>query len=61
MVIVISEETGQVSLAHRGRLSRGLSAAELQERLADTGEEEAGPLIGSAAQSTVFDAIPAQE
>jgi hypothetical protein len=33
-VIVVSEETGIVSVAHRGRLKRGISTAELSRILA---------------------------
>lgn len=33
LVVVISEETGQLSLAHRGELERGLKPQELRERL----------------------------
>ena len=38
LVVVISEESGLVSLAEGGQLVRGLSAAELRERL-DVGTE----------------------
>jgi diadenylate cyclase len=38
LVVVISEETGQISLAHRGTLQRGLRPDELEARLA-AGEE----------------------
>jgi len=41
LVVVISEETGQISLAHRGLLHRGLRPDELEERLAAGGEEDA--------------------
>jgi diadenylate cyclase len=40
LVVVISEETGQISLAHRGLLHRGLRPDELEARLAAGGEEE---------------------
>ena len=42
LVVVISEETGQISLAHQGRLYRGLRPDELRQRL------EAGGLESSA-------------
>ena len=35
-----SEETGQISLAHRGILHRGLRPDDLEARLAAGGEEE---------------------
>jgi len=38
-VVVVSEETGQISLAHRGVLHRGLKPADLERRLA-AGEQE---------------------
>lgn len=41
LVVVISEETGQISLAHRGLLARGLRPDELEARLAAGGEPEA--------------------
>ena len=41
LVVVVSEETGQISLAHRGLLSRGLRPDELEARLAAGGEPEA--------------------
>jgi hypothetical protein len=34
VVVVVSEETGNISIACRGRLQRGLTAAELREALA---------------------------
>ena len=34
-VVVVSEQTGLISLAHRGSLERGLTAAKLQNRLAE--------------------------
>lgn len=40
LVVVISEETGQISLAHRGLLIRDLKADELRRRL--KAEDEAG-------------------
>ena len=40
LVVVISEETGQISLAHRGLLHRGLRPDELEARLAAGGEDE---------------------
>ena len=39
LVVVISEETGQISLAHEGRLYRGLRPDELRQRLKAGGEE----------------------
>jgi diadenylate cyclase len=39
LVVVISEETGQISLAHEGRLYRGLRPDELRRRLEAGGEE----------------------
>jgi diadenylate cyclase len=41
LVVVISEETGQISLAHQGRLYRGLRPDELRRRLEAGGREEA--------------------
>ncbi|GBD07530.1 Cyclic di-AMP synthase CdaA [bacterium HR21] len=35
VVVVVSEETGQISLAHSGRLEQGLSPARLRERLGE--------------------------
>jgi diadenylate cyclase len=40
LVVVISEESGQISLAHRGVLYRGLRPDDLESRLAAGGEEE---------------------
>lgn len=45
LVVVISEETGQISLAHRGLLHRGLRPDDLQARLVAGGEEEAVPSV----------------
>jgi diadenylate cyclase len=39
LVVVISEETGQISLAHQGRLYRGLRPDELRRRLEAGGRE----------------------
>ena len=39
LVVVISEETGQISLAHQGRLHRGLRPDELRRRLEAGGRE----------------------
>ena len=33
MVIIVSEETGKISVAYKGNLERGLSVEELEERL----------------------------
>lgn len=33
MTVIVSEETGKISVAYQGSLSRGLSAAELEEKL----------------------------
>jgi diadenylate cyclase len=43
LVIVVSEETGIVSVAHRGRLKRGVSTAELSRILAAGELPEAEP------------------
>jgi diadenylate cyclase len=43
LVVVISEETGQISLAHEGRLYRGLRPDELRQRL-EAGGEESSPV-----------------
>ena len=40
LVVVISEESGQISLAHRGVLYRGLRPDDLQSRLEAGGDEE---------------------
>lgn len=47
-VVVVSEETSQISLAHRGHLERDLSPDELRARLerVGTGEEDEGLLGG---------------
>lgn len=45
LVIVVSEETSMISLAHRGRLERGVDAARLREVIAGTG----GPVKSRAA------------
>ena len=33
MTVIVSEETGKISVAYKGRLSRGLTAAQLEEKL----------------------------
>ena len=33
MTVIVSEETGKISVAYKGHLSRGLTAAELEEKL----------------------------
>jgi diadenylate cyclase len=38
LVVVVSEETGMISVAHRSRLRRGISADELQDLLAGGGD-----------------------
>jgi diadenylate cyclase len=38
LVVVVSEETGALSVAHRGRLRRGVSVDQLQELLAGGGD-----------------------
>lgn len=43
LVVVVSEETGQLSLAHRGQLFRGLRPEELGDRLSTGGEPGALP------------------
>ncbi len=48
LVVVISEETGQISLAHRGLLFRGLRPDELEARLAAGGEPAA---VGASADA----------
>jgi diadenylate cyclase len=50
LVIVVSEETGMISVAHRGRLQRGVTPADLQHILA------AGHLPG--ANGTTSPAVP---
>ncbi|HEY8482998.1 MAG TPA: diadenylate cyclase CdaA [Longimicrobiales bacterium] len=47
LVIVVSEETSQVSLAHRGRLERNIDSNRLREALAGTAEAPApAPVSG---------------
>ena len=47
LVVVISEETGQISLAHQGRLHRGLRPDELRRRLEAGGRERTGKTEGA--------------
>jgi diadenylate cyclase len=46
LVVVVSEETGQISLAHRGQLFRGLRPDELKARIEAGGEEGRFPESG---------------
>lgn len=55
LVVVISEETGQISLAHRGLLTRDLTPEELRERL--QAEQREGPTTVSRIESVGADAI----
>jgi diadenylate cyclase len=55
MVVVISEETGQISLAHRGILHRGLRPDDLEARLAAGGEEESA--LGASGQRPALDPV----
>ncbi|MCL7989897.1 MAG: diadenylate cyclase CdaA [marine benthic group bacterium] len=48
LVVVISEETGQISLAHQGRLHRGLRPDELRRRLEAGGREQSAEAGASA-------------
>lgn len=50
LVVVISEETGQISLAHQGRLHRGLRPDELRRRLEAGGREQVTE-AGTAAEA----------
>jgi diadenylate cyclase len=52
LVVVISEETGQISLAHQGRLHRGLRPDELRRRLEAGGREQA-PDAGTPTEQDV--------
>lgn len=55
LVVVISEETGQISLAHRGLLTRDLRPEELRERL--QAEQRQSPTTVSRIESVGADAI----
>ena len=52
LVVVISEETGQISLAHEGRLYRGLRPDELRQRL-KAGGDESSPVAEGATERDV--------
>ena len=52
LVVVISEETGQISLAHQGRLYRGLRPDELRQRL-EAGGLENSPDAEDASETDV--------
>jgi diadenylate cyclase len=52
LVVVISEETGQISLAHEGRLYRGLRPDELRQRL-EAGGVESSPVTEGASDRDV--------
>ncbi len=58
-VVVISEETSQISLAHRGQLTRDLSASELRARLATPPEEP--PSEGLLEDEGLFGGEPTEE
>jgi diadenylate cyclase len=55
LVVVISEESGQISLAQRGLLSRGLRPDDLAARLAAGGEEE--PTLAASGQMPALDPV----
>jgi len=48
VVVIISEETSQISVAHRGHLRRDVSADELREVLASERTETLGAALGGA-------------
>jgi diadenylate cyclase len=52
LVVVISEETGQISLAHQGRLYRGLRPDELRQRL-EAGGLESSPDVEDVSEPDV--------
>ena len=51
VVVIISEETSQISVAHRGHLRRDVSPDELLEILATEGAETFGAALGGASSS----------
>ena len=55
LVVVISEETGQISLAHRGLLTRDLRPEELRERL--QAEQRQGPTTVSRIEPVGGEAV----
>lgn len=55
LVVVISEETGQISLAHRGLMTRDLRPEELRERL--QAEQRQGPTNVSRMEPAGTDAV----
>lgn len=52
LVVVISEETGQISLAHRGLLTRDIGPEELRRRLQEDQATEGAGLSGRVEPST---------
>lgn len=68
VVVIISEETSQISVAHRGHLRRDVSSEELREILATEGAETFGaalggntPSRGSAADEPTAGAVGSKE
>jgi diadenylate cyclase len=53
LVVLVSEETGQISLAHRGQLFRGLRPDQLKARLEAGGDDEALLAEGDSGQVTL--------
>lgn len=51
VVVIISEETSQISVAHRGHLRRDVSPDELREILATEGAETFGATLGGGSGS----------
>jgi uncharacterized protein (TIGR00159 family) len=61
IVVVVSEETGAISVAHKGKIARGLSETELKSELMRLGRVAEEKSAGGVEESADKDAVPHEE
>lgn len=61
IVVVVSEETGAISVAHKGKIARGLSETELKSELMRLGRVAEEKSAGGAEESAQEAAVPHEE